>query len=296
VFNLLLSILFSVALLLIFRLFPRFGVRTFQAIAFNYLTCVGVGLGLLPAGATDTALGAPYLPLALGLGVCFLVSFFVTSLITQRIGVTVASLATNLSLVIPVLISLLFFGQSDLLRGWNYAGLALALLAVGFSSVAPRPAGPRVGTDETMGAHPAWLLALPAFSFLLNGFVNTMTNFINVRYTPDDTVFIELAFTGAALSASVLFGIQLLRGQQRLHAPSVIGGVVLGLSNYTSYLFLVRALADFGQNGALLFPLYNVGVIGVSAAAAVGVFRERLSRWQVLGLVLAVGAMGLLLA
>lgn len=297
-FHLLLSILFSVALLLIFRLFPRFHVRTFQAIAVNYLTCVVAGLGLLPAGTFATIPAQPWLPLALGLGTCFLLSFFVTSVITQRIGVTVASLATNLSLVIPVGISLLFFGKSGELNGWNYAGLLLALVAVGLSSLRSRAtvSSAQAPADRATAPNPAWLALLPVLSFLLNGFANTLTNFINARYAPNDAVFTELAFAGAGLGALLIFGFQLLTGRQRLHGPSVLGGVVLGLANYASYLFLVRALADFGQNGALLFPLYNVGVISVAAAFAVSIFRETLSRWQVLGLVLAVGAMGLLLA
>ncbi len=295
--SLLLSILFSVALLLIFRLFPRFGVQTFQAIVVNYLTCVLAGLGLVPAGTFATLGTEPWPPLALGLGVCFLLSFFVTSVITQHIGVTVASLATNLSLVIPVLVSLVFFGKSGELNGWNYVGLLLALAAIGLSSLRPRSRATVSGTRTLATRDPApdGLFLLPVLSFLLNGLINTLTNFITFRYAPNDAVFTELAFAGAGLGAMLVFGVQLLTGRQRLHGPSVLGGLVLGLANYASYLFLVRALAAFGQNGALLFPLYNVGVISVAAAFAVSVFRETLSRWQVLGLVGAVGAMGLLL-
>jgi drug/metabolite transporter (DMT)-like permease len=288
--NLLLSILFSVALLLLFRLFSRYGVRPFQAIAFNYLTCVGFGAFFLPE--------RPFLPpppvfpllLTLLLGCCFLLSFNLTSLSVRRAGVAVTSLAVNLSLVVPVLVSLLWLGSAGKpLGGANYAGLGLALVAVGLVSVKPQRRSsarrPEVGAT-------AWL---PLLVFGMNGLINSLTNFLTRRAVFAETVFTWLAFAGAAGAATLAFGQQWLQGRERLHGRSLLGGVVLGVSNYLSYLFLVNALRDFGGNGALLFPLYNLGTILLATTLGVVGFGERLSLVNKLGLGLAVGALGLLM-
>ncbi|MBC7891888.1 MAG: EamA/RhaT family transporter [Sphingobacteriaceae bacterium] len=288
--NLLLSILFSAALLMIFRLFPRYGIRSFQAITFNYFTCVGVGALFLPSTTrffTPTA----ELALMLFLGLCFFLTFTLTSLTVQRVGVTVASLATNLSLVLPVLFSLLVLGTgSRPLNAANYAGMGLALVAIGLASVKKAP-GPAPTQESTTGA---WAALLPVVVFLLSGSNNALTNYLTAQGRFSEVEFTWLAFLGAAFSAGLVLVVQMARGRERFHARSAVGGIVLGLGNYFSYLFLVRALSDFGGNGALLFPLYNLGTILVAAGVAVLGFRERLSGLNWLGLGLALGALGLL--
>ena len=105
-----LSIVLSVLLLLNFRLFPRYDVNTFQAIVFNYPVCFLTGLLLLPAGQSFTIdFSQTWTWLALGLGVGFILTFMLSGASTQRMGITVTSLANNLSLVIPVCFSLFRF-------------------------------------------------------------------------------------------------------------------------------------------------------------------------------------------
>ena len=295
--NLLLSILFSVALLLLFRLFPRYGVRAFQAIAFNYLTCVAFGAFFLEKNPFRPA--PPLLPLLLTLflGCCFLLSFSLTSLSVRRAGVAVTSLAVNLSLVVPVLVSLLLLGTSGRpLGGANYAGLGLALVAVGLVSMKPRLRSSGAVEPPHLPRSTGGATLLPLAVFGLNGLINSLTNFLTKKAIFSETTFAWLAFAGAAGAATLAFGAQLGRGLERLHGRSLVGGVVLGVSNYLSYLFLVNALRDFGGNGALLFPLYNLGTILAATALGVLGFGERLSVLNKLGLGLAVGALGLLVA
>ncbi|MCY7352719.1 MAG: EamA/RhaT family transporter [Cytophagaceae bacterium] len=291
--NLLLSILFSAALLLIFRLYPRFGVHTFQAIAVNYLTCMVLGMAFLPASFTEnfgfSGIETFWLVLTGLLGCGFMLNFNLTGLTTQRVGVTVASLATNLSLVVPVGFSLLVLGNgSQSLHAANYAGLLLALVAIGLASVKKRA---DLQTEVTgLGA-----ALLPLAVFLLSGAVNALTNYLSSQSVVPEAVFAWLAFGGAALAGTLALAVQFARGQERFHPRSVLGGVVLGVANYLSYLFLIRALRDFAFNGALLFPLYNVGVILLAAGVAVFGFGERLSLLNKIGLGLAVLALGLLI-
>ena len=291
--NLPLSILFSAALLLIFRLFPHFGVRTFQAIAFNYLTCMGLSVVFLPALFTHNPdfsyFDTSWLALTLLLGCGFMLNFNLTALTTQRVGVTVASLATNLSLVLPVGFSLLMLGNENRpLHAINYVGLLLALVAIGLASVKKRA----TSQAEITGSGAA---LLPLVVFLLSGAINALTNYLSSQRAAPEAVFIGLAFGSAALSGAVVLTVQLLRGKERFHRRSVLGGVVLGVANYFSYLFVIKALRDFDFNGALLFPLYNVGVILLAAGVAAFGFGERLSLLNKIGLGLAVVALGLLM-
>ena len=141
---LLLSIGLSVLLLLNFRLFPRYGVNTFQAIVFNYPVCFLTGLALLPAGQSFAVeFSQDWTWLALGLGVGFILTFLLSGASTQRTGITATSLANNLSLVIPVTISLFVFKTGGkAFDGFNYLGLVLAVVAVGLSTFKKEEGGP----------------------------------------------------------------------------------------------------------------------------------------------------------
>jgi len=306
---LLLSVLLSVLLLLNFRLFPRYNVDTFQAIVFNYPVCFLTGWLLLPAQQTFSIdFSQTWTWMALALGVGFIVTFLLAGASTQRMGITVTSLANNLSLVIPVCFSLFVFsdGNSMSFDALNYVGLALALVAVALSTYRPAipestPGGivstdpspaPAVGRPKSIGA-----ILLPIAVFLCYGATNTTINYMNIHYIPsaDKTVQVTLTMViGAIAAGAVMLFIRLVRGQVRLQARSLLGAVTLGVPNFLSFYTLLLALSAFRGNGAFVYPLYNIGVILVAAAVAGIFFHEKLNTANRIGLGLAVLAIGLL--
>ena len=282
------SVLLSVALLLNFRLFPRFGINTVQAIALNYPVCFITGWLLLPAGQTVSVdFSQTWTWLALGLGIGFIVTFLLSGASTQRNGITATSLANNLSLVIPVLFSLLVFKTATKFNWLNYVGLGLAVVAVGLSAVK---------ADESSATKRAgnWL---PVGVFLCYGFTNTLINYVNLRYisSPDKTVVVTLTMVlGAILGGILLLAWRWFRQGERIEGRNLLAAVTLGVPNFLSFYTLLRALSAFGGNGAFVYPVYNIGVILVAALVAGLFFREKLLTINKIGLALAVLAIGLL--
>src|SRR5690606_11336373 len=154
---LILSVLSGDSLVFIFKLYQRFNVHTFQAIVINYIICILVGLTF--PGGTDVlqpqVLQNSWALFALVLGAVFIGAFYLIALSTQKVGVTATSVAAKISLVIPVLFSLLVL-QSSLKEYTflNYLGMALALLAIMLSSIRP-------GTDGENRTTPLLSLLLP---------------------------------------------------------------------------------------------------------------------------------------
>ncbi len=296
---LLASIALSVALLLNFRLFPRFSVNTFQAIVFNYLVCFLTGYALLPAGQSFRIdFGQTWTWLALGLGVGFIVTFLLSGASTQRSGITATSLANNLSLVIPVGFSLFVFGGGGKVFDWlNYLGLVLALVAVGLSTYKKTEPVEAQIKETAPGPTAGWSALLPIAVFLMYGATNTMINYMNLRYIPsaDKTVAVTLTMVaGAIVTGLLLLSIRLMQGKERLEARNLVAAVTLGVPNFLSFYTLLLALSAFGGNGAFVYPVYNIGVILLAAGAAAVFFRERLLPLNRLGLVLAIVAIGLI--
>lgn len=282
------SIVLSVLLLLNFRLFPRFGVNTTQAIVFNYPVCFLTGLLLMPAGQSFSVdFSATWTWLALGLGVGFIVTFLLSGASTQRSGITATSLANNLSLVIPVTFSLLVLGGGKVFDALNYLGLGLALVAVGLSTYKKPDSGTSTGSN----------LWLPVAVFLMYGFTNTTINYMNVRYitAADQTVAVTLTMVlGAIAAGAVLLVVRLVRGQEHIEARSFVAAITLGVPNYLSFYTLILALSAYSGNGAFVYPVYNIGVILLAAGTAALFFREQLSGLNKVGLALAVLAIALI--
>jgi len=287
---LLLSILTSVLLLVNFRLHARFDIRTFQAIVWNYPVCWLIGWMMMPA---DQSLGmdpsAVWTWFAWVLGIVFIVTFVASGAATQRMGMTVTSLANNVSLVIPVLFSLFVFGGGGrVFDGWNYLGLGLALGAVVLSSL--KKEDQRI---EQTGQ--GWWLVVAVF--LLYGFSNTAINYLTLRYIPepDRTVPVTLVMLfGAVVTGMLLLSYRVWTGQEVLAWRHVVAGIALGIPNFFSFYWLLLALNAFGGQGALVYPLYNIGVILGTAGVGLLFFQEKLAKWNRWGLVLAVLALVLI--
>jgi drug/metabolite transporter (DMT)-like permease len=282
------SVLLSVALLLNFRLFPRFGINTAQAIALNYPVCFVTGWLFLPAGqSVSLDLSQTWTWLALGLGIGFIITFLLSGASTQRNGITATSLANNLSLVIPVLFNLLVFNTATKFDWLNYAGLGLAVVAVGLSAVK--------GDDKSVTKRAGnWL---PIAVFLCYGFTNALINYMNIRYisSPDKTVVVTLTMVlGAVLGGVVLLVWRWFQQGERIEGRNLVAAVTLGIPNFLSFYTLLLALSEFGGNGAFVYPVYNIGVILVAAGVAGVFFREKLLTINKIGLALAVLAIGLL--
>ena len=301
---LLASILLSVMLLLNFRLFPRYNVNTVQAISLNYIVCFLTGYVLLPAGISFSLdFGQTWTWVALGIGVAFVITFLLSGASTQRNGITATSLANNLSLVIPVCVSLFILRSGGRpFDALNYLGLVLAVVAVGMSTYRKSDADQQ-GVSKTAGR----AALLPVAVFLMYGFTNTMINYMNVRYiasgesTPgvdapgQNPVVVTLTMVVGAIAAGlVLFVYRLVRNKERVEVQNLIGAVTLGVPNFLSFYTLVLALSAYSGNGALVYPLYNIGVILVAAGVAALFFRENLLPINKVGLALAVLAIALI--
>ncbi|MEJ8804172.1 hypothetical protein [Pontibacter sp. H249] len=283
---LILSVLVSASLIFIFKLFQKYNVHTFQAIAINYAVCVAVGF-MFPGG-TDVlqpqTFGYTWAYAAMALGTIFILTFYLMALSTHKVGVTATSVAAKISLVIPVLFSLLVLKTS--LKEYNiinYLGMAAALVAIVLSSIRPRQNG-GIKTSAAVS------FLLPFIIFINGGIADSLINYTNQHYLQPHQAsqFTMLTFaTSAAVGLLALLVLLLLR-KVRLNLKSVLAGVLLGVPNYFSIYFLLLALTAFGNDGAFLYPINNIGIILTGAIGAVIFFNEKLTRLNLFGIAVAV--------
>jgi multidrug transporter EmrE-like cation transporter len=76
---------------------------------------------------------------------------------------------------------------------------------------------------------------------------------------------------------------------------SVLAAIPLGIPNFFSFYFLLKALDSYQQNGAVVYTIYNLGVILLSAITALIFFKERLTIKQWVGIGLGCAGIALII-
>src|ERR1700733_12101942 len=103
----LLSVICNVLLLVILKSFDRFKVPAIQGIVVNYFVAATVSFFFIPEQINfSEIISAPWMKLSVPLGMLFISIFYLISLTAQKIGISVASVASKMSMVIPVSVAI----------------------------------------------------------------------------------------------------------------------------------------------------------------------------------------------
>lgn len=282
---LLLSIASAAAIVLIFRGYKTFGVPVFPAITINYLTAFGLGWMLfrneytLPELLTTAWARNLYF-----LGFLFIGIFYLMALVAQRIGVSVASIAAKMSMVVPI-VYFLSIRPDDHLTLVKFLGLIAAIAGVVLASWK--------GQAEISG----WkLFALPLVVLLGSGVIDLVLGIYSkgehIQSEASTYVLSSMPFLGAAtigLPTLLVARRKLTRGKWNW----LPGGMLLGGVNFVSIWALVRAIQTDILPESSLFPVNNVSIVVLAAVLSAAIFNEKLSARNLMGL--GLGALAILL-
>ena len=264
---LLLSILSSTVIFVTFKLYDRFKVNTLQAIVVNYITAASCGLIGYSQPINIASIGQqPWFIYTLLLGVLFITIFYLMAITTQRSGLSVVSVATKMSVVIPVLSGLIFFRES--VGFLKLLGILLALVAVYLASIKTKK-GLKIQRNSLM---------YPMLVFLGSGIIDSSLKILEDLYVAADDVpiFSSTIFAAAATIGICIVGYQRLKLNKRLEAKSILGGIALGIPNYFSVYFLVQALRSDIFESSGIFTVNNVAIVMMSTLVGILLFREKM--------------------
>jgi drug/metabolite transporter (DMT)-like permease len=275
---LLLSILISTGLFVIFKYFGIYKVDILKAIFVNYI--VAFILGFAFAGREFSFTEIPSQPWFFGaifLGLLFVSIFFVMAMTAQRNGVSTASVAGKMSVVIPVCFGVFLYDES--VTFLKIIGIVIALIAVYLASVKEKLA------DTENGG-----LLFPILLFLGSGTIDTTIKYVEVMYVPkeDVSIFSGSLFGIAAVFSLIILIIQAIKKREAFGMKNIIAGVALGIPNYFSIVFLIKALQTEGFESSTLFTINNVGIVIVSTIVGILVFKEQFSTKNKIGVALAI--------
>lgn len=277
---LLLSIFSSTVIFIVFRLYKRFGVNTLQAIIINYFIACIVGFFGYIEGVADLA-RIPSESWFLGiifLGAMFITVFNLAAITTQRSGLSVVSVATKMSVAIPVFFGIFIYNES--LGFLKVSGIVLALAAVYLTSIKTEK-GIKIKKKN---------LIFPLLVFVGSGIIDTTINYLENFYVSETDVGL---FSSSIFGIAGIIGICILIGQAvlgklKITWKNIAGGIALGIPNYFSIYFLVMALRSPGIENSVIFTLNHVGIVLASTILGIVLFKEVLLKKNWIGIALAI--------
>lgn len=239
-------------------------------LAMNYVMCLVLAVAF--TGGGDAA-GAPGVSSAVCMGiingVLYLLGFVLLQFNVKKNGVVLSSTFMKLGLLVPMAVSVCFFGELPAL--WQVVGFVLAVAAILLVNV---------GNDRSAAGVKTGLLLL----LLVNGGADAMSKiFEELGESKWSECFLLVTFATALL----LCGTLMLVKRERPGKWEVLFGLLLGIPNYFSARFLLRALERVAA--VIVYPTYSVATILAVTAAGLCLFKERLTKrqWMAMGMILA---------
>lgn len=282
---LILSILISTLFGISFKVIAVNNIKSFQAIVINYLVAGSLGFITTSSDVTPfTIFSQKWVWVAIGLGIVFVSSLFVIAETTARSGISVAQVSNRMAVVIPISVAMMYYG--DALTVFKVAGILLAIVSVYLVSHKEES-----GTQKQK----LWWL-FPLVIFICSGIIDSSINYAQRFLLSDNDfdAFLSTVFMTAFVFGFLMLLYQLAIQKHSFQAKAIPAGAILGVINFGTMYFIVKALNSEVLEPSALFPVNNLSILTLSTIISVLVFKEKLSGKNWLGIALSLLAIFIL--
>jgi len=269
-------LLFNI-LIIIFKLFEKFKVDNLQALIINYFTAAFCGYVFLEKSMSiSKILNSPWIYHAFILGSLFIIVFNFYAYGTQKVGVSITTIANRMSLVIPVSAAL-FFDPNDNVTFLKIIGFILALIGIYLTST--------YKGKLSFNKKYIWLIL---FVFVGQGILDTVFNDSKGLLSQgDDMQFFISLFLIAGISGVLILITRSISKPSKFQMKNIFWGILFGVPNFFSLFFFLKALNSPDLNSSVVFPLVSMGVVVFSALIGILLFKEKLSLNNWIGILFA---------
>jgi drug/metabolite transporter (DMT)-like permease len=263
-----LTIILTTILFLVFKEFLKRDINTHQAITFNYLTAALIALFIGDVNYNIyNLINTEWFYSTIALGIFFIVMFNIMAITTQKLGISISSMASKMSLIIPVIGAVIF--QNASIGVYKILGIIIAIISVYLTF-----------KKSGQTAKPTLAIILFLGAGILDMWLDSIRNNF-LSSTVDFNLFIVTVFF-IAFSVGL---IKVIWDRKKIIKKNIVAGIVLGVPNYFSIYFVLLALENLG--GIYVFPILNIGVVLFSTIISWLFYQEQMSKINWMGIVLA---------
>ena len=208
-------------------------------------------------------------------GLLYLAGLLMNQINVKRNGAILQSTFARLGVMVPTVISIVFFGE----RPSILETIGIMMVLVSFCIM-------NIGKNNN-NEKPVFSLLI--LGMLFGGIADSALKVFEQFGDPAlENWFMGLTF----LSASLICLAITITKKGKIGKREIITGVCLGVPNYLSSLLLLKSLSRV--SAYIAYPTYSVGAILVVTIVSTIFFREKLSKWSKVSLALIISAILLL--
>lgn len=267
---LLISILCSVSVGVFFKLLKKKSSVTVFLLVINYLIASLATYVLFQPQFDFSKLNWNYIiPLSLLLPTVF----WILTIAINQSGIVKTDIAQRISLVIPILCSYWLFKEE--ISNFKLTGLIIGLIAVVFILQ-------KNSRIKTSGTFSFYLL----LTFLGYGIIDVLFKQIALHSQIPYTTSLFFIFIGALIVTTIYLCIN-QKAFKTITIRHFINGIILGILNFSNIYFYLKAHQYFKENPTTVFASMNFGVIILGTLIGIVFFKEKLTKVNIIGLILA---------
>ncbi|MFW5805822.1 MAG: hypothetical protein ACOCVX_04765 [Bacteroidales bacterium] len=280
----LLTILSATGIFVFFKLLDRYKLPNLNAIVINYFVAGLIGIIISPNCAVMlNVFNEAWAPVAILIGVLFILMFFVIGYSSIHSGMSITTLASKMSVVIPILFSIIYYKEA-----LPYIKVVGMILALGGLVMAVYKKQKNGKFNKQF-----WV---PLVLFAGMGIVDSLVKYAQAAYVNDEmsSMFTSLLFSISFISGLIIMFFKPTYFKYFSNIRLILLGAGLGVVNYGSIYFLIRALNSDIFDSSVIFGINNIGIVSLSAFIGYVFFKERLSKLNWTGMVICLIAIGIL--
>lgn len=267
-----LSVICSVTVGIFLKVAKRFQLNIFQIITFNYFSALLLTYLTYQPELTFKEKTIPY-TLFLGLAILLPIVFLIQAKSIKEVGIVKTDIAQRLSLFIPLTASYFLFNET-------FSQLKIIGFTVGFSAIF------FTLNKKSENKSDSWVY--PLLVLLGFGIIDILFKKVAVFKDFSFTTSLFIIFCGAFI-ISILFLIgKILVQKEKLESKNILWGLALGILNFGNILFYLKAHKALSENPSTVFAGMNMGVIILGSLTGILLFKEKMTKWNYLGILLAI--------
>lgn len=277
-FYIFLSICCSVAVSVMLKLAKRYQVDVYQAITWNYSAAILLTWLFFRPHLTEINLSEAPIAVYLSLGILLPLLFIIIAASIRITGIVRTDVAERLSLFIPVLAA--FFVFNEVLSGVKITGISIGLVAI----ICLIPWKSRHAVRRRRSNSWFYLLMIFAGMGIIDVLLKEIAKFTAIPFTSSLFVVFILAFAFALIGLIY----QVATKRMQFSWPHIFIGWMLGIFNFGNIFFNIKAHQVLADKPSTVFSIMDIGVIVAGALVGLLIFREKLSRLNFAGIILAI--------
>jgi len=272
-----LSICCSVTVAVLLKLAKRYQISIIQAVTINYLAALSLCFLFFKPDVKLINSTAPW-PIYIALAVLLPSIFLFLAASVKNLGIVKTDIAQRLSLFIPILAAYFIFKED--FNNLKIIGLAIGFVAIFLTFLRK--------SDQEKGSKGS--LLFPIMVFVGFGVIDVLFKQIALYKELPYTTSLFTVFCLSFVVSLLIVITMVISGKIKLQLVNVVCGLILGFFNFGNILFYMKAHKALAENPSTVFAAMNLGVIIAGTLIGVIAFKEKLSKLNYAGIILAIAA------